>query len=110
MNKAAFASIVAIVTLINTAPASAAQSVSRSVSIVYDDLDLGNQSDLDTLDARLKKAVKEVCGNADNRRLDDVADMNRCRDAALASAARQRTIALARSNGGAPLRIAVRQN
>lgn len=81
----------------------------RSKIVYLTGLDLRDANDLDTLNTRLDRAVRFVCGSADVRRLDEMADMNRCRaesqdrayadrDAILAArmAARDDPVALAR--------------
>ncbi|SLK07264.1 UrcA family protein [Novosphingobium mathurense] len=103
-----FASLAAVAALTVAVSANAATDGARTVPVAYDDLNLSSQAGLDTLDQRLERAVRKVCGKADVRRLDEVSDMTRCRTSAQASAAEQRTVALARRNDGQPLLVAVK--
>lgn len=51
-----------------------------SIRVVrYDDLNLLSPAGVDTLNGRIKVAVKYVCGDADMRVLDEVSDMRSCR-------------------------------
>lgn len=47
----------------------------------YADLNLDSQAGIDALNNRLEIAVRAVCGQVYNNRLDELADMHDCRDA-----------------------------
>jgi UrcA family protein len=69
----------------------------------YGDLNLDTQAGLDTLNTRLQVAVRAVCGQMLNNRLDELSDIHDCRVASLdrAFAARDEMLAT---------RLAAREN
>jgi UrcA family protein len=66
-----------------------AQTVTASASVVASDLDLGSAAGAATLKHRIEVAVGQVCGTADARDLQEMADYDHCRQAATASATAQ---------------------
>jgi UrcA family protein len=59
---------------------------SRSVTIEYGDLELGNGLAVDKLHARIAAAAKRACGDYDSRSLRARAAWRACYDAAMADA------------------------
>lgn len=75
----------------------------------YGDLNLDSQEGLATLNNRLEIAVRAVCGQVYNNRLDELADVHDCRDASRdrAFAARDELLATRMAARENPDRLAV---
>ncbi|MBI2993911.1 MAG: UrcA family protein [Gammaproteobacteria bacterium] len=58
----------------------------RTVIVNYADLDLSKEAGIVTLYRRLNTAARQVCGNRDLRRLEEVKDWKRCNKTALEGA------------------------
>jgi UrcA family protein len=82
----------------NTAMANTAETTSKSVS--FADLNLSTEAGQDRLESRVKSAVKEVCGAANSRGLQEQIQINKCRQTAMKSATRQMDIAIAKNQNG----------
>jgi len=78
------------------APATHAQSVSRTVS--YGDLNLTNSVGIERLDRRIVNAAKAVCENGDTS-LHGRMTANECRAEAIAGTVEARAMAIAGSGG-----------
>ncbi|GGB95689.1 hypothetical protein GCM10011494_12710 [Novosphingobium endophyticum] len=61
----------------------------------FNDLNLDNQKGIDRLNTRIVRAVREVCGRADNRLLSLMSDIRDCRDQSLQRAFTARDAILA---------------
>lgn len=57
-----FASIAPVLAALALTVPAAAEQVTTSVGVAYDDLDLATEAGQKELDARLEKAAKSVCG------------------------------------------------
>ena len=107
-NRKVLAVVALGITAIATAPAAAAET-SASVSTVQ--LDLSTDKDVRTLDARLNRAVRDVCGVTPALRdLQDVRNHRQCVVDARASYAQERNIAIARANDRARIATAERRS
>ncbi|MEP2101479.1 MAG: UrcA family protein [Parasphingorhabdus sp.] len=80
--------------------ASAQNRMTRSVEISYADLDLTSADGQDTLDGRIKGAVRQVCGSYDSKSLRDMADHKGCVKEAKFSAKRAKVSLIARAEAG----------
>lgn len=65
--------------LLVAVPATAGTMHATSVTVNHADLDLSNDAGRDTLARRIATAARKVCGTADVRDLQGMADRNRCR-------------------------------
>lgn len=84
MTKFTFALLAAPLLATGIALPAAAQEDSRSVTVRYDDLNLGNQAGRDRLETRIRTAVRQVCRTPNRmtlaeraRELECVADASR---------------------------------
>jgi len=75
-----------------------AETVTSSVSVASTDLDLASAAGVATMKHRIAVAVREVCGTADVRDSQDMADYDSCRTEATANAMAQmqQRVAMAR--------------
>jgi UrcA family protein len=93
-NKDPFMRLLALIMplLIASVPATAGTMHTKSVAISHADLDLSNDAGRATLARRIAMAARHVCGTADARDIQGMADRNRClvdaRETATESAAR----------------------
>ena len=77
---------------IGAAPAVAQPSTAEdaySVSIAYDDLNLSSPSGLRSLDRRIERAGREVCGTRDRAFLIQMDEIRACQDKFVAAAKEQ---------------------
>lgn len=79
-----------------------ANAIVRTTTVAFNDLDLTTDTGAATLEKRIKRATKQVCGTVDGGDLAAWVDMQNCRSKAMASAMpkAERAIAYARANGG----------
>lgn len=89
-------SIAILATLSAANPVLAGQNDSQAVS--YADLDLSTSAGQATLDGRIDRAIRRVCGSAYPIALRSVADVRRCRVQTLADVQAQRNDALAQAH------------
>ncbi len=83
-----------------SASASAQSHTVRTAIVEYGDLDLTSAEGKSTLDARLRGAVRQVCGGYDSRNLFEVADHSNCVKEARASARRATVTLIAAAEAG----------
>jgi UrcA family protein len=79
-------------------PSQSTESVSKTVA--YNDLDLSTKEGQKRFETRVKSAVKQVCGQANSRDLNDVVLMQQCRFKATNEAKRDMQVAIASYNNG----------
>ncbi|MEO0441681.1 MAG: UrcA family protein [Pseudomonadota bacterium] len=82
------------------ASASAQNRITRTVEVSYADLDLTSADGQETLDGRIKGAVRQVCGGYDSKSLRDMADHKGCVQEAKMSAKRAKVQLIARAEAG----------
>jgi UrcA family protein len=82
----------------NAAMANSVETVSKAVS--YADLNLSTEAGQERLEMRMKSAVNEVCGTPNSRSLEEKIQINKCRQTAMKSAARNMDIAIAKNQNG----------
>lgn len=90
----ALTAAIAAATLLTT-NASADERVAVSSTVGINDIDLSSPEGRGLLDRRLASAVRRACGSANSRELNVLADVQRCRREAFASAAQGREFAMA---------------
>jgi UrcA family protein len=91
--------IVAAAALVSAIPsATFAREVVTTERVPYADLNLASEAGIETLDRRLERAVKRVCGG-DARHLGLQDEVIACREKARAGIAPQRNYAIARATG-----------
>lgn len=90
-----------------SATASAQERIVRTAIVHYDDLDLATSEGRDTLDGRLKGAVKQVCGSYRRGTLDETLDHQNCMAEAKASATRAKVTLMAAAASGEPIETAM---
>ena len=78
--------------------AQSAEPVSKTVA--YSDLDLSTREGQKRFETRVKLAVKQVCGQANPRDLNDLVLMQECRFKAINAAKRDMKVAIANYNNG----------
>lgn len=83
-----------------SASASAQSRTTKSVEISYSDLDLTSADGQQTLDGRIKGAVRKVCGAYDSKNLRDTVDHGNCVEEAKFSAKRAKVSLIARAEAG----------
>jgi UrcA family protein len=92
--------------VIKAAPALAQEPAAVNVSLVRTaDLDLGSRDGQRKLDHRLANAAREVCGTASDADLEGKNDVRKCRDDTLASARGQRQAVLAAAGRDATIAV-----
>jgi UrcA family protein len=74
--------------------ASAAERDVQTASVSLRGINVGSAAGAALLHARIVAAARQVCGTADTKDMQAMADMNACRAAALAQAAPQLEVAL----------------
>ncbi len=84
-----------------------ANEQARSQTVSHSDLDLAQAADVDTLDRRLDRAVKRVCGRASGPSLQERNIIGHCYDEAWSGITPQREFAIARA-GSQSDRVAAR--
>jgi UrcA family protein len=91
--------IVAAAALVSAIPsATFAREVVTTERVPYADLNLASEAGIETLDRRLERAVKRVCGG-DARHMGLQDEVIECREKARAGIAPQRNYAIARATG-----------
>ncbi len=80
--------------------AMAAPPEGQSVAVRYGDLDLTTNVGTQTLQTRIHRAARVVCGSADIRDLLGMSDVQHCRQVALSGAAPQVEVAIAQARNG----------
>ncbi len=83
-----------------SASASAQGRTTKSVEVSYADLDLTSADGQQTLDGRIKGAVRQVCGSYNSKSLRDMADHSGCVKEAKFSAKRAKVSLIARAEAG----------
>lgn len=107
-NRKVIAFVALGVAAIATTPAAAAET---TASVSTDQLDLSTDKDVRTLDARLNRAVRDVCGVTPALRdIRDVRDYRACVVQARASYTQEREVAIARANDRARMAITERRS
>jgi UrcA family protein len=89
---------------ISASPA-AASFEGRQVN--FADLDLGSPAGIATLDARIERAVRQICGDPSPASLQSQREVRRCRSETLSIVQAQRSDALARA-GSRSIQMAAR--
>ncbi len=101
LSKGLFAAAAIAVTATGfSASASAQNRITRSVEVSYADLDLTSADGQETLDGRIKGAVRQVCGGYDSKSLKDMADHKGCVQEAKMSAKRAKVSLIAKAEAG----------
>ncbi len=101
LSKGLFAAAAIAVTATGfSASASAQNRTITSVAVSYSDLDLTSTEGQETLDGRIKGAVRKVCGGYDSKSLRDMADHGGCVKEAKLSAKRAKVSLIARAEAG----------
>ena len=90
-----------------SASAHAQSRTVRTAVVDYADLDLNSQDGQATLQGRLKRAVRKVCGSYDPKNLVDVQDYGVCMTEANASAQRASVTIMAAAKSGKPVETAL---
>ncbi len=78
----------------------AQERIVRTVAVPYGDLDLTSTEGQMTLNGRLKGAVRQVCGSADQRVIAERNDLQNCRESASTSAKRASVTLIAAAAAG----------
>ena len=89
----------AVAALIAAAPSSALARDVATEKVPYGDLDLSTPAGIETLDRRLERAVKHVCGRAVPRSLAQTAQIERCQEETWQSIQGEREFAIAQATG-----------
>ncbi|MEO9468264.1 UrcA family protein [Parasphingorhabdus sp.] len=79
----------------------------RTAVVHFEDLDLTSAEGKETLDGRLKGAVRQVCGGYNSRSLADMQDHSNCTNEANLSAKRATVEILAAAEAGKPIETAM---
>lgn len=95
-NNAVRAGLGALATIALFASAPAAADEPSQVRVAYGDLDLTSDAGQDTLNQRIRSAVKRVCGSM-GRSASEAIDYAGCKKAAFANARGQMQIAVAKA-------------
>ena len=101
------AAAVAITATGFSASAQAQDRIVRTAAVSYADLDLASEDGKATLEARLKGAVRKVCGGYNAKDLADTMDHRACMQEAGASAKRASVTLLAAAAAGEPIETAM---
>ncbi len=96
----AFSGAVSVAAFALPFAAMAAPSGGQSVAVRYTDLNLASDAGTRTLQARIDRAARAVCGSADIRDLSAMSEIQNCRQVALNSAAPQVEVAIAQARNG----------
>ncbi len=101
LSKGLFAAAAIAVTVTGfSASASAQGRITKSVEVSYADLDLTSAEGQQTLDGRIRGAVRQVCGSYDPKNLRDSVDHKGCLKEAKMSAKRAKVSLIARAEAG----------
>ncbi|MGZ8282087.1 MAG: UrcA family protein [Allosphingosinicella sp.] len=92
MTRIRYIPLALIASAIAAAPVAASPT---STAVRYGDLDLNSPAGIAAFDARIARAVRQVCGSPYPRDLQGRRDVERCRAETLASTQAQRSDALA---------------
>ncbi|MEO0441266.1 MAG: UrcA family protein [Pseudomonadota bacterium] len=90
-----------------SATASAQERIVRTAVVHYDDLDLASAEGRETLEGRLKGAVRKVCGSYRRGTLDETLDHQTCMAEAKSSAKRAQVTIMAAAASGEPVETAM---
>ena len=90
-----------------SATANAQEKIVRTAIVHYDDLDLASAEGRETLEGRLKGAVKQVCGSNQRTLLSETLDHQNCMAEAKASATRAKVTIMAAAASGEPIETAM---
>lgn len=90
-----------------SATAQAQSKTVRTAIVHFEDLDLSSAEGKETLDGRLKGAVRQVCGGFNSRSLADMRDHSSCTSEANLSARRASVQILAAAEAGKPIETAM---
>ena len=96
----AFSGAVSVAAVALPTTAMAAPWGGQSVAVRYADLDLTSDVGAQTLQTRISRAARAVCGSADIRDLPAMGDVQHCRQVALSGAAPQVEVAIAQARNG----------
>ncbi|SIN61833.1 UrcA family protein [Parasphingorhabdus marina DSM 22363] len=90
-----------------SATANAQEKIVRTAIVHYDDLDLASAAGQQTLEGRLKGAVRKVCGSYQRGQLAEILDHQNCMAEAKASATRAKVTIMAAAASGEPVETAM---
>ncbi len=98
MNKAILMSALFAVSLVSLPPAFASDEIVSTRNVRYGDLDLGTEGGKKTLEQRIRRAAKAVCGGETGRSDWQTFSANqKCRQIAIANSRPQVMLAMAKS-------------
>lgn len=103
----AAAAVAVTATGLSATTASAQERIVRTAIVHYDDLDLASTEGRETLEGRLKGAVKQVCGSNRRALLAETLDHQNCVAEAKASATRAKVTIMAAAASGEPVETAM---
>lgn len=90
--------IFALAALVTAVPAAAATNEERvSETVSYADLDLTSEAGIETLDRRLDRAVRRVCGSPMVKSVQSERRVTKCREQAWNAIRSERDLAIARA-------------
>jgi len=87
----------ALAALVSAVPATASTDDGPRVAVSYGDLDLTSEAGIETLDRRLDRAVKRVCGSASITELQAQRQIKECRAITWNAVRSERDFAIARA-------------
>ena len=79
--------------------AATAQPPSGSIAVRYSDLDLGTEAGRQSLESRIRGAVRRVCAHWDGPGLEERAELRRCLNEASTLGLTQARLVIARAGG-----------